>query len=312
LTWLWPGDDLVPEIGSEWIYRARTFSPSERVRITAVHTKKRSYRADVTFCVGAEAGQVENIPGNRLHGPWNDVESYDELMAGWQRLDEFELTDAEESAAATAYNLLIDDAIADQLWSPLRYITAVDDRDALERLTGLPIAELTSRVASFELNGTTLLSREGTLLVAEYACRRNPMPVLDAVIEMEKQAREKSKHGDKVGEYDTDPRWEYEWYLKHDRPIHELLRQWCGHRAITLQERLTAAEAENLRLETLVNQLIDALANEGNLELAHTFAQDLQDDRITPESVRPVVDRPLRPSEIPIRYITRPRRWGWS
>ncbi|NEA30758.1 hypothetical protein [Streptomyces sp. SID13031] len=126
----------------------------------------------------------------------------------------------------------------------------------------------------------------------------------------EMELREKSKHGGKAGDYDTDPAWEYEWYRKYHRPIHELLRQWCGHRAATLHERLTASEAENIRLEALVNRLIDALADEGNLDLAHTMAQELQDDRITPESVRPVVERPLHPSEIPVRYVTRRRHWG--
>ncbi|GAA0585724.1 hypothetical protein HPO96_10650 [Kribbella sandramycini] len=312
MNWLWADDDLVPEVGAEWIYRARTFASSERVRITAVQASKRSYRAEVAFCDGEAAGSTENVPANRLHGPWNRIERYDELMAGWERLDEFELTDAEESATVTAYELLIDRAIAHRLWAPLRYVTSVDNPEALEGLTGLPLAELTSRVASFELDGKTLLSREGTLLIAEYACRKNPMPVLDSVIEEEKELREKSKHGSKAGEYETDPEWEYEWYRKHHRPVHELLRQWCGHRAVTLQERLTAAEAESLRVEALANRLIDALADEGNLELAHTFARELEDDRITPESVRPVVDRPLHPSEIPVRYVTKPRRWGWS
>ena len=33
-------------------------------------------------------------------------------------------------------------------------------------------------------------------------------------------------------------------YLKYAKPLHELLREWCGHRAVGLQERLGAAEAE--------------------------------------------------------------------
>ncbi|GAA1579802.1 hypothetical protein GCM10009789_36950 [Kribbella sancticallisti] len=306
MTWQWPGDDQKPDVGSEWIYRARIASPSERVQITAVHENKRGYRAEVLFCDGT----TQNVPGSRLHGSWNDVTSYDELMAGWLLLDDFELTEAEESAIGTVYSLLIEHDTAYRLWNPIRYVTVVQEADALERLTGLPLAELSQRVATFELNGETMLSPEGSLLIAEYACRKNPMPVLDAVIEEEKKLLQKAKHGSRVGEYDTDAEWEYEWYRKRHRPIHELLRQWCGHRAVTLQERLTAAEAENSRLEALIDRLIDALADEGNLTLAHILAQDLEDERITPENIRPVVDRPLRPSEIPIRYVTSPRRWG--
>jgi hypothetical protein len=310
MTWHWPGDDLKPEVGTGWIYRARTYSLSERVQITAIHEKKRSYRAEVLFREGDAAGTTENVPANRLHGRWADATKYDELMANWRRLDEFELTQSEESAIGTVYDLLIDDDAASQLWSPLDHLTTVDDPDSLERVTGLPLSELTDRVANFEFEGKTLLSREGSLLIADYACRKNPMPVLEAVIVEEMELREKSKHGGKAGGYDTDPAWEYEWYRKYHRPIHELLRQWCGHRAATLHERLTAADAENIRLEALVNRLIDALADEGNLDLAHTMAQELQDDRITPESVRPVVDRPLHPSEIPVHYVTRHRHWS--
>ncbi|WP_132169888.1 hypothetical protein [Kribbella antibiotica] len=195
------------------------------------------------------------------------------------------------------------------MWSPVRYVTTVVDADGLERLTGVPLAELTQRSGTFELHGTTMLSPEATVLIAEYACRKNPMPILDAVLEEEKQLREKSKHGDRSGKHPTSPEYEYEWYRKYHRPIHELLRQWCGHRATSLQERVTAAEAENIRLEAPVDRLIDALADEGNLALSHSLAQEFQDGRITAESVRPLI-APLHPSEIPIRYVTRPRRWS--
>ena len=81
--------------------------------------------------------------------------------------------------------------------------------------------------------------------IAEYACRVNPMPVLDAVIEDEKQYREYSKRGRPRVTYDNRPttslpEWEYAYYLEHGHPVHEILRAWCGHRAVTLQERLAA------------------------------------------------------------------------
>ncbi|WP_129670200.1 hypothetical protein [Phytoactinopolyspora endophytica] len=144
----------------------------------------------------------------------------------------------------------------------------------------------------------TMLSAEGTMLLAEHACRINPMPVLDAVIEKEKELRDRCKRGrTRLGGRGSDdsvasPEWEYEWYRTYYRPVHELLRQWCGHRAITLQERLAAAEAENSRLEALVNRLIDDLADKGDLRFARTVVEELENERITPDKIGPVVERP--------------------
>jgi hypothetical protein len=40
-----------------------------------------------------------------------------------------------------------------------------------------------------------VLSPTGTVLLAEAACRANPMPILDRVIEAETEARHKCKRG---------------------------------------------------------------------------------------------------------------------
>jgi hypothetical protein len=50
--------------------------------------------------------------------------------------------------------------------------------------------------------------------IAEYACRVNPMPVLNTVIEEEKEYREYSKRGRPRFTYDnrptmSSPEWEY-------------------------------------------------------------------------------------------------------
>ncbi|WP_447002334.1 hypothetical protein ACRAKI_21665 [Saccharothrix isguenensis] len=129
------------------------------------------------------------------------------------------------------------------------------------------------------------------------------MPVLDWVIKNESEYREKTKRG-------SDPEWEYRWYLEHGRPRHELLRGWCGHRAVTMQERLAAAEAEVQRLDVLVARLVDQLKGKGHSIFADVIERVHEEERITPANYRPVVDRPLKPSEIPVRYVRAPRRWG--
>jgi len=71
-----------------------------------------------------------------------------------------------------------------------------------------------------------------------------------------------------------------------------------------------AAEAENHRLDVLVTDLIEALDRAGEQTSAVRFAEEHERDRITPERVRPTVDRPLHPSEVPVREVRVRRRWG--
>ncbi|WP_454226251.1 hypothetical protein [Propioniciclava flava] len=149
-----------------------------------------------------------------------------------------------------------------------------------------------------------MLSADGTLAIAECACRINPMPVLDWVLEDEKDYRDKSKNGRPAVSYDkraytTSPGWEYQWYLEHGRPVHELLRSWCGQRAATLQERLGAAEAENRRLDEIITRIFEELKRLGHAQAADHLIRTYEEDRITPANYRPVVDRPLKPSRDP-------------
>jgi hypothetical protein len=141
------------------------------------------------------------------------------------------------------------------------------------------------------------------------------MPVLDWVISDESEYREKAKHGHNFVSSanratSSSPEWEYQWYLESVRPVHELLRSWCGHRAATVHERLAAAEAEVRRLDALIVRLIDELKANGHSTVAEIIERTHEEERITPVSVRPIVDRPLKPSEIPVRYERAPRRWG--
>lgn len=303
------------EIGDECIYRRQDQSPSERVRIVEIQQGKKSFRADIEFLDGDKAGARENIPGNRLRGPWSEVAEYDWLAAHWQELSEYDLTEIEESAIETVFDLLVPSSVATWEWNSVRFATAVHDAEALMQITGKPTAEIIADIAWFDLNGVLMLSPEGTVGIAELACRKNPMPILEWIIQEEKVKREQCKRGGisrivRGGDaVTTSPEWEYELYLKYYKPLHELLRQWCGHRAVTLQERLGAAEAESHRLDVLVSRLIDVLKKNGDELFAKVMEEEHESERITPEKLRPVVERPLHPSEIPVRYVHSQRRW---
>jgi hypothetical protein len=238
-------------------------------------------------------------------------------MANWERIDRARLTDPEQSAVDQVFDLLIPEEVAESAWSPVRNATCIHDGEALHKLVGVAVGDLLEQAEGFELDdGDTMLSPDGTLMIAEYACRINPMPILDWVLADENKYREKSKRGSPAVSWDnraytTSPEWEYEWYLEHGRPVHELLRAWCGQRAATLQERLGAAEAENRRLDELITRIFKELKHLGHAMAVSHLIRTYEEDRITPANYRPVVDRPLKPSEIRVQYVREPRRWGY-
>lgn len=304
------------EIGEELIYRLRDDALSERVRVIEIDTRKKAPRYVIEFLEGDKTGHQENIPGKRLRGLWRDIEEYDALMDNWKRIDSYTLTDAEESAVEQVFLLLIPTEAAEYYWGKVHSATCIHDVQALQKIIGISVDSLRSQTPSFDLDGDLIVSPEGTLMIAEYACRISPMTVLDAVLEEEKESRHLCKYGKSSIDfnnrpYTTSPEREYEWYLKHVRPTHELLRSWCGQRAATLQERLGAAEAENRRLEELIYRLFDEMKRHGHTQAINHLIRGFEEDRITPENFRPVVDRPLRPAEIPVQYVTGPRRWGY-
>ena len=304
------------EIGDEWIYRLRHYSPSERVKIVGIEKRKQTTRVDIEFLDGDKAGLVDNVPGTRLPRPWSHVAKYDELMANWQRLDHDSLDETEDWAVPDVFDLLISEDVAAFERSFVRHGASVYQQEALEHIMRRPLSDVLEQVEWFEQVGTIELSANGNLLIAEYACCANPAPVLDKVMASEAETRERCKRGrtweghQGSDERTTTPEWEYEWYRMRLRPVHELLRQWCGHRSVSFYERLTAAKAEVRRLDILVAKLIDTI-KEHNTFHAEIFDREHDEGRIRPETVRPLIDRPLAPWEMPVIEMPARRRGPW-
>ncbi|WP_446224817.1 hypothetical protein ACTWPB_06715 [Nocardia sp. IBHARD005] len=304
------------DVGQEWIYRRHDFASSERVRVMAIDKRPRSVRVEVEFLDGEKSGQRENTPSGRLHGHWRTVGQYDEFMRNWSRLAaEGDISEVEESAIDLVFELLIPEEIAICCGRQVKEVTEVYDRGGFEKVVGTSLEEITSSIAAFDLDGTWVLSPAGSLLVAELACLRHPAVILDWVMEAEEKARDLCISGrrfqayDGSGERTSSPEWEYKWYVERERPLHELLRQLCGHRAVSVYERVTAAEAEVLRLERIVRRLIEALQDH-NHSLAEVIEREHETERITPTNVRPEIERPKSPWEMPVRYVkVRAPRW---
>ncbi|WP_282945867.1 hypothetical protein [Cellulomonas endometrii] len=212
------------------------------------------------------------------------------------------------------FELLVpeDAATVDQGYA--RNCVGIHDVALLEKTTGRPLDYFTASVPSFHHDNTWWLSAEAALLVAETACRTSPAAVLEWVTEDERQARDASKNGkqrtDLQGNrYTSDPGWEYRYYCEHDRPVHELVRQWCGHRAVSFHERLTAAEAEIQRLDELLAGAARTLRTHGLGAQADRLGDEHERERVTPFTIRVTVERPMDPNEIPVRTVYRRAWW---
>src|SRR5665647_3638236 len=207
------------EVGEEWAYRLRSDAPSERVRVFEIERRKQSTRAVVEFLDNARSGHVENVPAGRLRVPWPEVTAFDVLMANWQRIDGYKLSAAEERAVLIVFEQLIPDNVVGCDAGAARNGAEIKDDCVLEALVNRPVSELVEAVPSFQHDGSWWLSAEGTLLIAEAACRANPMPILVWVTEQAKKCREAVKRGaERVnvdGErYTSEPSREYELYRR--------------------------------------------------------------------------------------------------
>jgi len=300
--------------GEFWVYRLRDASPSERVLIKAVDCAKSKPKFVVTF----DDGRRETVPGNRIRVPWAEVDAYDRLQEAWARIrGEDSLDDVEHDCINQVFDLLVPTEVAELGWRPVNDTTNVNDPETFSAMLGLNIGKYSERYSSVDIDGALVLSPLASAAIAERLCGTNPTPILDVVFKEEEKSWLKCKYGSQQKPIlDIDDGWrspeeEYDWYLKYDRPRYELLRQWCGHRAITSHERLKAAEAETHRLELLLEETFKRLEPHMPQLEVDQLRRNNNKERITSYNVRPRPDRPLSPSEIPERIVYRTRRQWW-
>lgn len=299
--------------GTDWVYRRRRYSPSERVEVLSSYPHKTHPRYDVRF-VDDSAGRTENVPGGRLYGPWRVAAEIDRQLAEEEELNADSVDEVEEDALSRVFDALVPVELAEYTWAQVRYGALVHNADRLTEFLGYDVHVLANeRTAFIQEGGDIWFSPRGAATIAELAARARPTALLDEVLKEENEYRDRARRGWRPS-YERgggiDPDWEYSYYLEHIKPTHELLRQWCGHRAVRDDERLRAAEAEVHRLDVLLTRAVDALRRRDQAILADAIEDEQIQERITAATVRPVVERPLAPNEIPVREVVRPRRWG--
>lgn len=293
-----------PRPGEEWAYRLRDDALSEKVHIVAVHQEGRKFRVDIRLLAGPSPGREENVPRSRLKVLWQHVVQYDAAMDAWRRLRTESIDEHESSALWSAFELVIPSEVAEPSAVSSDDVLTVHDHQGLEALTGQAVAGFQTDFSWLVQDGKVILSPRAALSVVERACHTNPGPVLDMVMAEEAVAREKSKRGGTTKHWETreeittSPEYEYDDYLRWQKPVHEILRQWCGYGAVSAHERLLAAEAEVKRLDILLAEAVDRLRkrDEGAAEM---IEREHEEDRITAYAIRPVPQRPLKPHEIP-------------
>lgn len=293
------------EIGEEWIYRKQEWSESERVVIRSVNEDKRK-RIDVEFMDGEKAGHIESAPQGRLKAPWSTVSDYDWMQEKWRSIYSEALSLDDSIKFLTVFELVVPPQVATMEWSPIRDSVAIHDVSRVESTFGKTIEEIASLVASFRHGTSVYLAPTAVPLLAKLATARNPLPVLEWVMEDEARCRVESKRGraykssgleGEGGEFSAQQC--HEEYLQSTRYIHEELRGWCGEEPITLLERSLVADMEAQRLTLMVVSLIDAVRELGRPAWADHYEGQLRDDVVTRAIVRPLVERPLSGFDLP-------------
>lgn len=278
------------QVGEEWIYRLRDSSPSERVLILEVNDHERRHRRVIQFLDGDKAGTVEDVPAKRLREPWENVTAYDTLMENWQRIDDADLTDTERYAVDHIFRWVIPSQVAELIHRPVEKAVRVYHLEELERLTGLTINDLCADYENFHHDGDLILPPNAGMVIAEHACRTTPDSVLARIIDEETAVRNRIKHG--TNRFGDPTHSELRAYQEYDRPRHELIRSWCGHRQVSQYERLQAAEAENARLMGIIKQLFEVIDRLDGKDLARHIARDYWENQITEGTYRPTIQEP--------------------
>lgn len=228
------------------------------------------------------------VQPSRLLSRWDELSAYQALQAQWDRVSASNpSTDSiEEHAAYVVFGQLIPARVAEVGSEPGRGpLLYVHDSKRLAELTGLQEGVWAGCPNGFQMPGGPFIAPwTVTLLVAQEAAKRDPMPVMDLVAIWEEDAREEATNGrwtvppDGIPTLARDPRDAEEDDLSWPggRPMREALRRWCdSDQAVPRGDLLSAARSDLVRIRKAAWQAVTAMTAAGLAGPAETLINAL-------------------------------------
>lgn len=288
------------ETGEVWAYRASDrYGETQRAVLIEQRTAGKSA---IHWVIRLDSGAEKAVAPARLKCPWDAVEDYERKRMNLQRIESQEIDETESWALWAVLETRLPDDLA---WLSSRGdIMTIVQPTALAEFLQTPLDDLLEGIETYPADAGLRISAVGALRVAAAFCAAYPDAILDEILAEEAEAKQKAHDGGELTRQQH-----YESYLRWSRPQHELMRQWCGYAAVSRHERLLAAEAEVHRLGQLLRRAIAALKPDDGL-FAESLRREFIEDEIAAWNVRPLPERPLRPSEIPARIEYRRAWWG--
>lgn len=298
-----------PHPTEHWAYRAKITDPLIEVEVIELDpSNKKSPRCVVEFLDGPAAGRREKVPAGRLKTPWADVDAFRQAEDDWARVESDDDTvEAEVRAAWDVFEAFFGDKQVDV---GIRVATATIARpDAVEEILGCSINDVIDGAETAMIDGELVISPNGTMALARRLCEIDPRGVLEGVLAEEARA-ERRCMGEpaRPGEDPTRPDIAWLIYREHTRPVHEVLRQWCGYRAVSAVEQALADEAEVRRLKELTHRLIRTLGYHDERR-AELYLDELRTGAVTGPLVRPAPSAP-RPAKVVTVEVSKRRYWA--
>lgn len=210
-------------------------------------------------------GREEWVPPNRLKVPWAEVDDFRAAETRWAAVKaESRVTEGEDSAAGIVFDKLVNSKVASVIYN-VDGVVRIHDVDVLAESLDIDAKTMRSDPVSFVEDGDLVSPWSITELIARRACELDPEPILSYVANEEAKAAEEATYGRWYRATRSYPGFEVspEDCFKSDeefgRPVREVLRRWCGQKAVARRDELAALRTEVRRIGRPTEAAIRAL-----------------------------------------------------
>jgi hypothetical protein len=224
----------VVDIGESWAYRARSVDHLVEVEVLRIGTTKPA-RVLVRFVADEFEGLQDWVPPARFKVLWSGVDEFMACEARWAAVIEASAIrdTAEDYAASTVFDALIDNSFATIGYNACAGVTTIHDVDGLAGFLELDPGQLRADPLAFIENNALVVSWPITQVIAQHAAERNPERILREVEKAEAEHEHHKIHGKTYRGTRKNPAWhvDAERYVEseeepYNRPCWDLLRRW--------------------------------------------------------------------------------------